>query len=98
MAGRLDKPLPFCLFLRALALRERSENCRAVPDPKSACSSKKLDRPSNAAETIARRKLHASVSLASQAGENKGQEELAHARFVLFPRHPLTVRRGKKGE
>ena len=97
MAGRLDKPLPFCLFLRAFALRERSENCRAVPDPKSACSSKKLDRQSNSTEAIARRRPHASVSRASQAGENNAPAELALACFVLFPRNLLTVRRGKKG-
>ena len=97
MAGRLDKPLPFCLFLRAFALRERSENCRAVPDPKSACSGKKLDRQSNSTEALARRRPHASVSRASQAGENKAPAELALAGFVFFSRHLLTVRRGKKG-
>src|SRR5262249_5439703 len=97
MTGRVDKPRLFCLFLRTPALRERSENCRAVPDPKKRMLQQKLDRSSNSAEAIARRKLHASVSLASQAGENKAPAELALARFVLFPRHLLTVRRGKRG-
>ena len=97
MAGRLDKPLPFCLFLRALALRERSENCRAVPDPKSACSGKKLDRQSNSTEAIARRRPHASVSRASQAGENKGQG--TRARTLRFaPAPPVDGASGKKGE
>jgi hypothetical protein len=88
--------VPFAL-LRSGAFREQCENRRAVLIRKSACSSKKLDRPSNAAETIARRKLHASVSLASQAGENKAPAELALARFVFFA-PPVDGASGKKGE
>ena len=88
---------PFVCSFRNPALQERPENCRAVLDPKKRMLQQKLDRSSNPAETIARRKLHASVSRASQAGENKAPAELALARFVLFPRNLLTVRRGKKG-
>jgi hypothetical protein len=34
MAGRMDKPRPFCLFLLTLALRGAFQICGAVLDPK----------------------------------------------------------------
>ena len=45
MAGRMDKPRPFCLFLLTLALRGAFQICRAVLDPKKRMLQQKV-RPS----------------------------------------------------
>ena len=63
MAGRLDKPRPFCLFLYDRPLERRVPKEPPRREPKSARRSKKLDHHAIPTGTNAPRKSHASVSL-----------------------------------
>jgi hypothetical protein len=63
MAGRLDKPRPFCLFLDDHPHEKRVPKEPLMPDPKSARCSKKLDHQAIPTGTHALAKSHASVSL-----------------------------------